>query len=263
MTATTPASSPWALGDFHVIGAANTLVGELLCEDCSLGASHRVLDVACGSGNTALAAARRGNTVTGMDLVDKLIERARIRAKAEGFDIDFQTGNCEQLPFADGSFDYVFSTFGVMFAPDQERAANELLRVCKPGGTIGLANWTVESLPGAMFALSSKYAPPPAGMRAPIEWGTVPGLQRLFGDRVVQTRVVDRCVYARFAGAADWLATFKRYFGPIVMLFERVPPEQHPAVEEELRQIALRYNRAVDGTLTAAMTYINVIMTKQ
>ncbi len=262
MTTATPAPSPWSLGDFHVIGAAHTLVGELLCEDCSLGAAHRVLDVACGSGNTALAAARRGNTVTGVDLVDKLIECARMRADAEGFRIDFRTGNAEQLPFEDASFDYVLSTFGVMFAPEQERAANELLRVCKPGGTIGLSNWTLESLAGSMFALSSKYAPPPAGMRAPIEWGTAPRLKQLFGDRV-QMRVVDHHVYSRFPSVDEMITTFRRYFGPMVMLFERVPAEQHAAVEEELRQVIGRYNRATDGTLAAAMTYINVIMTKR
>jgi SAM-dependent methyltransferase len=263
MTTTTPAPSPWSLGDFHVIGAAHTIVSELLCEDAGLGAGHRVLDVACGSGNTALAAARRGNRVTGLDLVEKLVERARLRAGAEGFSIDFHTGNCEQLPFEDETFEYVFSTFGVMFAPDQERAANELLRVCKPGGKIALANWTLESMPGAMFALAAKYGPPrPPGSRAPIEWGTVPGLQRLFGGRVSEIRIYDRCVYSRFINVDEMLATFRQYFGPVKMLFDAMPPEQHDAATEEFRQTVLRYNRATDGTLAAAMTYINVILTK-
>jgi SAM-dependent methyltransferase len=263
MTAATRATSPWSLGDFHVIGAAHTLVGEMLCEDCGLGAGKRVLDVACGSGNTALAAARRRCAVTGLDLVDKLIERARIRAKAEGFAIDFQTGNAEQLPYEDESFDYVLSTFGVMFAPDQERAANELLRVCKTGGTIGLSNWTMESYPGSMFGLATKYSPPPAGMRAPTDWGTVPGLQRLFGARVAAMRLEDRCVHSRFSSADEMLATFKEYFGPMRMLFERVPAEQHSALEKDLRDLILRYNRATDGTQTTAMSYINVMMPKR
>lgn len=263
MTTTPTASSPWTLGDFHVIGAAHTLVGEILCEDCSLGAGHRVLDVACGSGNTSLAAARRNNAVVGLDLFDKLIERARMRAETEGFNIEFLTGNAEELPFEDSSFDYVFSTFGVMFAPNQERAANEMLRVCRPGGTIALSNWTLESFPGALFALSAKHAPPPPGMRPPIEWGTVPGLQRLFGDRVQQTRILDRCFHANFPGFEEWITTFKQFFGPMIMLFDRVSAEQHAALDQELRQTVLRYNRAMDGTLSVAMSYINVITTKR
>lgn len=263
MTAAIPVFTPWSLGDFHVIGAAHTIVGEMLCEDAGLGAGHRVLDVACGSGNTALAAARRGNRVTGLDLVEKLTERARVRAQAEGFDIDFHTGNCQQLPFEDGSFDYVFSTFGVMFALDQEQAANELLRVCKSGGTIALANWTQESMVGAMLALSAKYGPPPPpNFKPPILWGSVSGLQRLFGGRASTMRLYDRCAYSRFVSVDDMVTTFKTYFGPMKMLFETMPAELHEAATEDFRQVVLRYNRATDGTLAAAMTYINVILTK-
>src|SRR5579862_8218503 len=165
-------ASPWKLGDFHVIGAQQVLVGEVLCDDADLGSGSRVLDVACGSGNTTLAAARRGALATGLDLVDALVERARMRTAAEGFDVEYVVGNAESLPFADASFDAVLSTFGVMFAPDQERAAAEMLRVCKPGGTIAMANWTAESLPGAMFALNARYVPRPPGTRSAIEWGT-------------------------------------------------------------------------------------------
>jgi SAM-dependent methyltransferase len=253
------ATSPWTIGDFHVIGAASTIVGEQLCEDVGLAAGNRVLDVACGSGNTALAAARRGCAVCGLDLYDKLIERARSRAQAEGFQIDFRTGNAEQLPYDDASFDDVLSTFGVMFAPDQERAASELLRVCKPGGTIALSNWTLESFPGAMFALGAKYGPPrPAGSRAPIEWGTVSGLKRLFGDR--EMRLIDRVMHIRFLSAEHMIGVFREYFGPMKMLFENAPPEQHALIESELSGLLARYNRATDGTLSVAMTYINVIV---
>lgn len=238
------------------------LVGEILCEDAGLTAGHRVLDVACGSGNTAFAAARRGCTVSGLDLYDRLIERARVRAQAEGFDIDFRTGNCEQLPFDDGSFDYVLSTFGVMFAPDQTRAASELLRVCKRGGTIALSNWTLESLPGAMFALGAKYGPArPAGSHAPIEWGTVPRLRELFGS-AVDMRVTDRVVYMRFATVQKMIATFREHFGPMKMLFENATVEQHAAIERELEDMVLRYNRAADSTLSAAMTYVNIVLKK-
>lgn len=263
MTTTAQGPSPWTLGDFHVIGAPATIVGEYLCDDCSIGAGHRVLDVACGSGNTALSAARRGAAVTGLDLVDKLIDRARIRAQAEGFRIEFQTGNAEALPYEDDSFDDVLSTFGVMFAPNQEKAADELLRVCRRGGTIGLANWTLESLPGALFALASKHAAPPPGTRPAIEWGTVSGLQRLFSNRVEHVRLIDHCFQARYASADHWLATFKEYFGPMRMLYERVPAEQHAAVDDEVRSLILRYNRATDGTLSVAMSYINAILIKR
>ena len=252
-------TSPWTIGDFHVIGAGTTLVGETLCEDAGMPAGAGVLDVACGSGNTALAAARRGGKVTGLDLYDKLVERARLRAQAEGFEIDFRVGNCERLPFADAQYDYVLSTFGVMFAPDQQRAADELVRVCKPGGTIALSNWTLESLPGGMFALSATHGPArPPGSHAPIEWGTVPGLKRLFGDRNI--RLLDRVIYVRFASVAQMIATFKEFFGPMKMLFAGLAPERHAAVEQELAELIARYNRATDGTLCAAMTYVNVIV---
>ncbi|HKU67498.1 MAG TPA: class I SAM-dependent methyltransferase [Candidatus Baltobacteraceae bacterium] len=258
MTASVPAS-PWTIGDFHVIGAAHTIVGEVLCEDAGLTAGRRVLDAACGSGNTALAAARRGCTVSGLDLYDKLIERARIRAQAEGFEIDFRSGNCEQLPYGDASFDDVLSTFGVMFAPDQQRAAAELLRVCKPGGTIALSNWTLESLPGGMFALGTTYGPPrPAGSHAPIEWGTVPGLRRLFGDR--EMRLFDRVVYMRFRTIDAMIETFRNYFGPMKMLFDNAPEERHAAIRSDLADLAARYNRATDGTLCAAMSYVNAVI---
>lgn len=256
-------TTPWKRGDFHVIGAAQTMVGEVLCEEAGVGPAQRLLDIACGSGNTALAAARRGASVVGIDIVDALIERARARANSEGFEIDFRTGNAEELPFDDEKFDVVLSTFGIMFAPDQQRAAAEALRVCKHGGMLAFSSWTPESMPGTMFALSSKYAPPPPGMQPPVNWGTVPGLQRLFGDRVERIRLNDHFTYARAESPEELLATFKRYFGPIVMMYERVPAEQHGAVDDDFTQIYKRFNRATDGTLRAAMAYVNVVMTKR
>ena len=262
MTAVPTAPSPWKLGDFHVIGRTHN-AGDVLCDDCGLGAEARVLDVACGSGNTALSAARYGARVTGLDLVDKLIERARIRAEAEGFNIEFLTGTAEELPFPDGTFDYVLSTFGVMFAPNQERAASELLRVCKPGGTIGLSNWTPESFPGTMFGIGRKYGPPPPpGARPPIEWGTVPGLQRLFGGKVREMRLLDRSFRTDFANFDAWFDTFRNFFGPMKMLFDNLPQEQAQGVRDELREAVMRYNRATDGTLSVAMCYVNVVMHK-
>jgi SAM-dependent methyltransferase len=259
MTAGTSAS-PWTAGDFHVIGKTHS-AGEALCDDCDVFAGARVLDVACGSGNTAISAARRGAKASGLDLFDKLIERARERARAESFDIDFVTGDAERLPYEDARFDFVLSTFGVMFAPDQERAASEMLRVCKPGGTIGLANWTVESFPGALFAIGAKYGPArPAGAHAPIEWGTVPGLKRLFGGKVRDIRLYDRCFRAHAPDFEAWFETFRNYFGPMKMLFDSLPQDRAPEVRDEIRAAVHRYERATDGTTAIAMSYVNVVI---
>jgi SAM-dependent methyltransferase len=256
--------SPWAQGDFHVIGVGQLLVGELLCDDIDLTAGNAVLDIACGSGNTALAAARRGNDVTGLDLIEALVERARRRAEAEGFSIEFVTGNAEALPFADASFDVVLSTFGVMFAPNQQLAADEMLRVCKPGGIIGLATWTPESAPGAMFRLTSKYLPPRPGATPPIAgWGNVPGLKKLFGDRIAGLRLVDHSVRQRFESVDAWIATFREYFGPVRQTFAALEGGQQAAYERDLRELIAGYNRATDGSLAVAMSYLNVIAEKK
>lgn len=253
-------ASPWKLGDFHVIGAAQTVAGEWLCDDLNLTAGHRVLDVACGSGNTALAAARKSNQVTGLDLVEALVERAKARTEVEGFEVEYVTGDAEDLPFDDGAFDVVLSTFGVMFAPNQENAASELVRVCKPGGRIGLANWTPESLPGAMFRITAQYVPPSAGTHPAIEWGTVPGLQRLFGGRVRSIELIDRTIRHNFVSFDHWLATFRTYFGPVKNVFDSVDEQNAQAFEAELRENVMRYNRATDGTLSVAMSYVNVLI---
>jgi ubiquinone/menaquinone biosynthesis C-methylase UbiE len=262
MTQLVSPKSPWSLGDFHIIGLGMTNVGESLCDDCNVSAGARVLDLACGSGNTALSAARRGAIVTGIDLVDKLIDRAKVRAHAEGLSIAFETGNVQQLAYPDEYFDAVVSTFGVIFAPEHERTAAELLRVCKPAGTIGLSNWTVESFPAAMFALAAKYAPPPAGARPVTDWGSVAGLRRLFPDRITDMRLIDRCIHAHFNSADEMLATFKTYLGPMRAVFERIPSEQHGALEDDLRNLIIRYNRATNGTQSTAMSYVNVVLRK-
>lgn len=260
---TASAVSPWHAGDFHVVGSEQVIVGEVLCDDCDMGGGNTVLDLACGSGNTSLAAARRRNKVTGLDLVPALVERAKARARAEGFDIEFHTGTVEQLPFPDESFDFVLSTFGVMFAPDQDRTASEMLRVCKTGGTIGLANWTLESLPGALFRISAQYATtPPPGPRPPIEWGTVPGLQRLFGGKVRHIRLIDRAVRQRAVSLDAWFAMFRDTFGPVVTLHNQLDKEKRDAFERDMRDIAMRYNRATDGKLSLAMSYVNIVMEK-
>lgn len=262
MTAMTRAPSPWKAGDFHIIGREHVIVGEMLCDDCDLGAGNTVLDVACGSGNTALAAARRRNRVTGLDPVESLMKRGKQRAQAEGFDIQFIAGTAEDLPFADGSFDVVLSTFGAIFAPDHQRTADELLRVCKPGGVIGLAAWTIESMPAAMFGVTAKYmqAPPPG--RPPSEWGTAHGLMRLFGDRVEKMRLYDRAMRSRFVSLDAWFGEFREYFGPVHMTYESLDAPARAAFELDMRETAAQYNRATDGTISLAMSYVNVVMEK-
>ncbi len=250
---------PWKIGDFHKIGAQQTNVGEVLCDEIALSAGAQVLDVACGSGNTALAAARRNCRVTGIDIVPALVHKARERASSEGFEITFQEGNAEELPFEDASFDVVLSTFGVMFAPDQERAASELIRVCKPGGTIGLATWTPESMPGRMFATSLKYLPPPPG-KPPIRWGTASGLRDLFSARVKNMTLHDHFTYHREPSVDAWITTMRTYFGPVSMAFSRLEGQQRTDYEQDLREAVSSYNRATDGTLRIAMSYVDVII---
>jgi SAM-dependent methyltransferase len=259
MTSTTPVQSPWTLGDFHIIGRMHN-TGDGLCDDCNLRSGARVLDVACGSGNTALSAARHGARVTGLDLFDRLIEHARVRAQAEGFDIDFVVGNAEALPFEEAAFDCVLSTFGVMFAPDQQRAADELLRVCKPGGTIALSNWTLESFPGAMFGVAAKYGPPRPGQQSPLEWGTAAGLNRLFDRRVREMRVFDRSFRWHTRDFEEWFAIMRTYFGPLKMLFDNLPEDRATQACEDLASLTERYNRATDGSLAIHMAYVNVVI---
>ncbi len=260
MTTVAPVGSPWTTGDFHMIGRTHN-AGDGLCEDCEIPGGARVLDVACGSGNTAISAARHGAFVTGLDLYDKLVERARMRAGADGFDIEFVTGNAEALPFDNASFDYVLSTFGVMFAPDQRRAADELLRVCRPHGTIALSNWTPESFAGALFGLAAKYGPARApGFRSPLEWGTVSGLEQLFGGRVRRIRLLDRSFRSYAANFDEYFAVMRKFFGPLKTLFDNLPEDLAGTARDELAEIAARYNRATDGTLAVHMAYVNVII---
>ena len=197
----------WASGDFAVIGTTLQIVGETLCEALDLESGSRVLDVACGNGNAALAAARRWCRVTGLDYVPLLLRRAGERAQADGLSLELVEGDAERLPFDDATFDAGLSTFGIMFAPDQEQAARELLRVCRPGGRVGLASWTPEGFVGQWFQLTARYAAPPPGIKPPLRWGTEAGLQELFGRRM---RLERRMYGIRYRSAQEWLDFFRR-----------------------------------------------------
>jgi SAM-dependent methyltransferase len=191
----------WSTGDYSAVGARLYITSELLCEAVDLRAGERVLDVACGSGNAALAAARRFCQVTGVDYVPALLERARERAQAERLEATFQEGDAEALPFPDASFDVVLSTCGAMFAPDQEQTASELLRVCRPGGRIGMVNWTPDSYVGGLFKAIGGHLLPPPGVRPPVQWGSEERLRELFGPDV-RISAPKRSFLWRFPSAA-------------------------------------------------------------
>ena len=247
----------WAAGDYAAVATPLLIVSELLCEAVDLRAGSRVLDVATGSGNTALGAARRRCEVTGVDYVPALLERARERAAAERLEIRFDEGDAENLPYADGAFDAVLSTFGVMFAPDQQRAAAELLRVCRPGGRIGLANWTPEGFVGQWFQLTARYAPPPPGVKPPLLWGTEAGLRDLFRREMT---VEKRHYVLRYRSAQDWLDYFRSNFGPTRQTFERLGAGEQAAFAAELIALAQRFNRSGDQTFVVPGEYLEVVL---
>src|SRR5437867_2742849 len=213
----------WASGDYAVIGTTLQLVGELLAEACDLRWDERVLDVAAGNGNATLAAARRGCKVTSTDYVSTLLEQGAARADAERLQVKFQVADAEALPFEDASFDAVLSTFGVMFAPDHARAASELARVCRPGGRIGLANWTPESLVGQMFKVLGRQLPPPAGVQPPSLWGVEAHLRLLFGEHAAAIAVTPRSFNLRYRSPAHFIDVFRTWYGPVHKAFAALP----------------------------------------
>jgi SAM-dependent methyltransferase len=253
----------WATGDFAVIGWNTVFPGELMCEAVGLRAGQRVLDVAMGSGNTALSAARRNCEAVGIDYVPALVERARERAAAERLPAKFEVGDCEAIPFPDGSFDVVLSVYGSIFAPRQELAAQELLRVCRSGGKIGMANWTPDGFWGQTFGLQARYVPPPAGLRPAPEWGTEPRLRELFGDAVASTQIERKSALFRFRSPQHWIEVFSTYFGPIVRALETLDEARRSAYLADLDATLRRFNRSGDDTLVVSADYLEVVMVKK
>jgi ubiquinone/menaquinone biosynthesis C-methylase UbiE len=250
----------WSRGDFAKIGIPAQIVAEELCEAVDVIPGRRLLDVACGAGNGAIAACSRNVDAVGLDYVPALLERARERAAAEDFQIDFIEGDAQALPFEDGSFDYVISTFGAMFAPDQEKTASELLRVCRSGGKIGMANWPPRGIVGGgMFKVAAEHAPPPPGVKAPVLWGTEERLRELFGDGISELTVTPRQWTWRYLSPEHWLQVFKQYFGPILTAFERVGEKGAPALENDLLQVMRDANRADDAALVTPAEYVEVV----
>jgi ubiquinone/menaquinone biosynthesis C-methylase UbiE len=253
----------WATGDYAVVGSLSTIVSEHLCEAVDLRAGWEVLDVATGSGNTALAAARRFCEVTGVDYVPALLERGRERAAAERLPVTFLEGDAEALPFPDAAFDAVLSTFGVMFAPDQERAAAELLRVCRPGGKIGLANWTPDGLSAQNVRTIGAHVPPPLGLRPPTRWGTEEGLRELFADQISALQVQRRTLVQRFRSPQHWLEILRTYFGPVAQAFKAVGPQGEDALARDLLAVNERFNRSGDATFVLPLDYLEVVATRR
>ena len=253
----------WSAGDYAVVGTTLQIVGESLCEALDLRAGERVLDVAAGNGNATLAAARRWTDVTSTDYVPALLERGRARASAEGLPVQFEPADAENLQFADANFDVVLSTFGVMFTPDQEKAAFEMARVCKPGGRIGLANWTPSSFIGELFKLMGRYLPPPAGVKSPALWGTEERLRELFGNRVDSIATGRKNFVFRYRSPAHWLEVFRTFYGPMHKAFGALDATKQESLAADLIALAERFNRATDGSMMAPGEYLEVVITRK
>jgi SAM-dependent methyltransferase len=238
------------------------IVGETLCEAADIKAGERVLDVAAGNGNASLAAARRFARVTSTDYVPTLLESARRRAEAEGHVIEFQVADAENLPFPDGTFDAVLSTFGVMFTPDQERAARELMRVLRPGGRIGLANWTPAGFIGQMFAVLGGHIPPAPGLRPPSRWGTSNWLRETFGPGSAGISSTTREFVFRYASPEHWLHIFRTWYGPVHMAFRALDAAQQQALADDLTTLVRRCNRPGTEAVVVPSEYLEVIIEK-
>jgi ubiquinone/menaquinone biosynthesis C-methylase UbiE len=249
----------WSAGDYAVIGTTLQLTGELLCESVDVHAGDRVLDVAAGNGNASLAAARRGCDVTATDYVPALLEGTRSRAEAERMTIAVQEADAEALPFPDASYDVVLSAFGVMFTPDQERAAAELARVTRPGGHIGLTNWTPTGFIGQMFKVVGKHVPPPAGINSPLQWGTEERLAELFGDTISTIRVERREFVFRYRSPEHWLDTFRTFYGPTHKAFGALDQTGQDAFAAELLDLARAGNTSSTGGLRVPSEYLEVV----
>jgi len=252
----------WGSGDYAMIGVRLQIVGETLCEAVDLRSNQRVLDVAAGNGNATLAAARRYADVVSTDYVGALLERGRERAEAERLPVTFEVADAEALPFTDASFDVVLSTFGVMFTPNQQQAANEMMRVCRPGGKVGLANWTPQGFVGRLFKIIGKYVPSAPGAKSPMLWGDRAYLEELFGSKGT-VAAVTRTYVMRYKSPDHWIDVFRTYYGPMVKMFAAIDAKARQALEAELHALIDEFNVAEDGTAVMPGDYLEVVVTKK
>jgi ubiquinone/menaquinone biosynthesis C-methylase UbiE len=249
----------WASGDFHAVATLIQPVADALCDAVDVQAGSRVLDVATGSGNAAIAAARCGADVIGIDYVPALLERGRRRAEAEGVQIELVEGDAEAIPFVDRSFDTVLSVFGSMFAPDQQRAADELARVVRPGGRIGLATWTPDGFIGEMLKVVTAHVPPPAGVASPLLWGTESHLQELFGDTISELRTTERIFTFRFRSAEEFVSYFRTYYGPTLKAFEAAGHAGRDALFADLVALVGRYAGTTTGPVAIPSAWLETV----
>jgi SAM-dependent methyltransferase len=253
----------WSSGDYAVVGTTLQIVGEQLAESADVRAGERVIDVAAGNGNATLAAARRFALVTSTDYAPSLLEKGRARAQAEGLAVKFQAADAEALPFADGSFDVALSTFGVMFAPDHARTAREMLRVTRPGGRIGLANWTPDSFIGRLFKVIGAHVAPPAGVKPPSLWGTEEHLQSLFGTQAVEIHCTRRVFNFRYASPSHFIQVFRDYYGPTHKAFAALDGSGQRALERDLSDLIDAVNTAGPSSLVVPSQYLEAVITKR
>lgn len=249
----------WSSGDYGKVGVTLVIMAERLCEAADLRSGQQVLDVATGNGNAAMAAARRFCDVTGVDYVPMLLEEGRERAEAEGLRVDFREGDAEKLSFADASFDVVLSTLGVMFAPDQGKVAGELLRVCRPGGRICLANWAPDGFIGHFFRTIGKHVPPPPLPNSPFRWGTEEGVRELLDDGVAELRAERRSFAFRYRSARHFVDYFKGYYGPSLKAFEALDAEGKEDLDQDLIELIGRFNSSGDETAVVQSDYLEVV----
>jgi ubiquinone/menaquinone biosynthesis C-methylase UbiE len=255
-------NAAWSSGDYAKIGVTLQIVGEELAEAVDLAPNAQVLDVAAGNGNATLAFARRWCQVTSTDYVDSLLARGRVRAEAEGLEVEFQIADAEALPFAEAQFDAVVSTFGVMFTPNQKQAANELIRVCRPGGKIGMANWTPEGFIGQLFKTLGKHIAPPAGVSSPALWGSKAWIEESFASHARSLRLTPREFLFRYRAPAHFVEFFRSYYGPVHKAFLALEPEGQAALDRDLHATVARFNTASDGSMRVPGEYAEIIITK-
>ena len=252
----------WSTGNYAKIGSLLQISGERLIDAIDVRPGSSFLDVAAGNGNLTMAAARRFCAVTSTDYVETLLAESGKRAEANGFEIGYQVADAEQLPFEDGSFDYVGSTFGVMFTPDQASAASELARVCKSGGKIGLANWTPEGFIGELFKTIGRFVPPPAGVQSPSRWGTEAFLQEQFGA-IGEIEIRRRDFAFRYLSAQHFLDYFKEWYGPTIKAFAALDDAGKQGLEQAILELLEKFDVARDGTLDVQSEYLEVVITKR
>ncbi|HSN20886.1 MAG TPA: class I SAM-dependent methyltransferase [Usitatibacter sp.] len=253
----------WASGDFAVIGSTLQIVGESLAEAVDIRSGERVLDVAAGNGNATLAAARRFAHVTSTDYVPALLEKGKERARAEGLKVSFQVADAEDLPFPAASFDVALSTFGAMFTPEHTRPAHEMLRVLRPGGRIGLANWTPEGFIGQLFRVVGKYLPPPAGLKSPALWGTEPHIVALFGSQAADIKCTRRNFNFRYLSGAHWVQVFRDFYGPTHKAFAALDAGGQAALERDILALLDRLNVGGSSSLVVPGEYLEVVVVKR